>query len=162
MPSNYNALWCKVAAASRTYGGVVEAEDGNGAVCWPPRNQYPLALRKELKSAMTTLPFQVGFRPLFRIANAGWIWVVGVAPEGQGKGHCRRMVETAIDAMRAQGMDEIWLTTDKDVNVTIYKKHGFQVMTESVIGNNSHLTPQLYNTNNSQLENTICPSTSYG
>ncbi|CAK4642831.1 unnamed protein product, partial [Aphanomyces euteiches] len=95
------------------------------------------------------LPFQVGFRPILRIvrhyhdsemytlehasANAGWIWVVGVAPEGQGKGHCRRMMETAIDAMRTQGMDEIWLTTDKDVNVTIYKKLGFQVIKEKVI-----------------------------
>ncbi|CAK4197676.1 unnamed protein product [Aphanomyces euteiches] len=132
-----------------TYGGVVEAEDGNGTVYWLPRNQYPLGLWKELKSGMITLPFQVGFRPLSRIvrhyhesekytlehasANAGWICVVGVAPEGQGKGHCRRMMETAIDAMRAQGMDEIWLTTDKDVNVTIYKKLGFQVMTEKVI-----------------------------
>ncbi|KAF0735312.1 hypothetical protein Ae201684_008224 [Aphanomyces euteiches] len=143
------ALWYKVAAASSTYSGVVEVEDGNGAICWLPRNQYPLGLWKELKSGMITLPFQVGFRPLSRIvrhyhesekytlehasANAGWICVVGVAPEGQGKGHCRRMMETAIDAMRAQGMDEIWLTTDKDVNVTIYKKLGFQVMTEKVI-----------------------------
>ncbi|KAH9161870.1 hypothetical protein LEN26_001223 [Aphanomyces euteiches] len=98
------------------YGGVVVAEGGNGAVCWLPRNQYPLGLWQELKSGMMMLPFQVGFRPILRIvrhyhdsekytlehasANAGWIWVVGVAPEGQGKGHCRRMMETAIDAMR--------------------------------------------------------------
>ncbi|CAK4614129.1 unnamed protein product [Aphanomyces euteiches] len=106
------ALYNKVATASSMYGGVVEAEDGNGAVCWLPCNQYPLGVWKELKSGMMMLPFQVGF-PLFRIlrhyhesekyamehasANAGWIWVVGVAPEGQGKGHCRRMMETAIE-----------------------------------------------------------------
>ncbi|KAH9095211.1 hypothetical protein LEN26_017904 [Aphanomyces euteiches] len=63
----------------------------------------------------------------------GWIWAVGVALEGQGKGYCRYLMEKAIDDVRAQGMTEIWFTTDKDVNVTIYKKLGFQVMTEKVI-----------------------------
>ncbi|CAK4610048.1 unnamed protein product, partial [Aphanomyces euteiches] len=65
--------------------------------------------------------------------SMGWIWAVGVAPEGQGKGYCRYLMEKAIDDVRAQGMTEIWFTTYKDVNVTIYKKLGFQVMTEKVI-----------------------------
>ncbi|CAK4091507.1 unnamed protein product [Aphanomyces euteiches] len=42
-------------------------------------------------------------------------------------------LHSGFSSWRAQGMDEIWLTTDKDVNVTIYKKLGFQVMTEKVI-----------------------------
>ncbi|KAG9403376.1 hypothetical protein AC1031_006022 [Aphanomyces cochlioides] len=142
-------MYRTLTASAMAYGGVVETEDGTGALHWISGKNYPLGLWREIQTGALSLPFQLGFRPVHRLANhdtesqqytakhasksMGWIWSVGVAPEGQGKGHCRYLIETAIEQMRAQGMTEFWLTTDKEVNVTIYKKLGFEVMAEKIM-----------------------------
>ena len=142
-------LYRTLAVSAVAYGGVVETKDGSGALLWISGKHYPLGLWQVLQVGMISLPFQVGFRVLHRLAkhdtesqkytvehaskSMGWIWVVGVAPEGQGRGHCRYLMEKAIEEMRAQGMNEFWLTTDKEVNVTIYKKLGFEVVAEKII-----------------------------
>ncbi|KAG9403378.1 hypothetical protein AC1031_006024 [Aphanomyces cochlioides] len=142
-------LYRTVTASAMTYGGVVETKDGNGALLWLSGKYYPLGLWREIQTGALSLPFQLGFRVIHRLAkhdtesqqytakhackSMGWIWVVGIAPEGQGKGHCRYLMEKAIEQMRAQGMTEFWLTTDKEVNVTIYKKLGFEVVAEKIM-----------------------------
>ncbi|CAK4069537.1 unnamed protein product [Aphanomyces euteiches] len=142
-------LYRTLTASAMAYGGVVETKDGNGALLRLSGKYYPLGLWRELQTGALSLPFQLGFRVIHRLAkhdtesqqytakhaskSMGWIWVVGIAPEGQGKGHCRFLMERAIEQMRAQGMTEFWLTTDKEVNVTIYKKLGFEVMTEKIM-----------------------------
>ncbi|CAK4614134.1 hypothetical protein LEN26_015602 [Aphanomyces euteiches] len=136
-------------AGVMVYGGVVETTDGTGALHWISGKNFPLGLWREIQYGALSLPFKLGFRVVHRLAkhdsesqeyvlkhaskSMGWIWTVGVAPEGQGKGHCRYLIETAIEQMRAQGMTEFWLTTDKEVNVVIYKKLGFEVMTERIM-----------------------------
>ncbi|WP_338465781.1 GNAT family acetyltransferase [Novosphingobium sp. ZN18A2] len=35
--------------------------------------------------------------------HRGWLYYVGIAPDRQGEGHARRLVEAACDFLRAQG-----------------------------------------------------------
>ncbi|CAK4677219.1 unnamed protein product [Aphanomyces euteiches] len=124
-------------------------KDGNGALLWLAGKNFPLSLEQSEQSGITELPAPLGMTVIQRFAShtregnnyvvqhagktMGWIWVLGVAPESQGKGHGRYLVEKAVADMRAQGMTEFWLVTESEVNVIIYKKLGFQVMHEHVL-----------------------------
>ncbi|CAK4081513.1 unnamed protein product [Aphanomyces euteiches] len=138
-----------VAVAALNFGGIVETKDGNGALLWLAGKNFPLSLEQSEQSGITELPALLGMTVIQRFAShtregnnyvvqhagktMGWIWVLGVAPESQGKGHGRYLVEKAVADMRAQGMTEFWLVTESEVNVIIYKKLGFQVMHEHVL-----------------------------
>jgi GNAT superfamily N-acetyltransferase len=59
----------------------------------------------------------------------GEFWVVAVLPEYEGKGIGRKLMELAVQWLRASGCAEIWLWTSPDVGTRaygLYQKSGWQ------------------------------------
>ncbi|KAG9403356.1 hypothetical protein AC1031_006001 [Aphanomyces cochlioides] len=93
-----------VAVAALNFGGIVEAKDGNGALLWLAGKNFPLSLEQSEQSGITALPALLegnNYAVQHASKTMGWIWVLGVAPESQGKGHGRYLVEKAVADMRA-------------------------------------------------------------
>jgi len=59
----------------------------------------------------------------------GEFWVVAVLPEYEGRGIGRKLMELAVQWLRAGGCAEIWLWTSPDVNTrayALYRKSGWE------------------------------------
>ncbi|MDC8784058.1 GNAT family N-acetyltransferase [Roseateles koreensis] len=67
----------------------------------------------------------------FAIANArnGNIWALFVDPEHAGQGHGRRLHDTMLAWMWAQGLNKVWLTTTPGTRAeAFYRRAGWQSM----------------------------------
>lgn len=142
-------LYIRCASGAAMYGGVVMNDTNDGALIWLPGRNFPLTLPQEIRSGMGFIPFTVGLRPTLRLVRhdgvsegwvrqhagekMGYIWCVGVAASQRGKGLSRILIDRAVDQMRAQGMDAIWLKTEDPKNVEIYKKQGFELVNHMVV-----------------------------
>ena len=59
----------------------------------------------------------------------GEFWVVAVLPEYEGRGIGRKLIELAVQWLRANGCAEIWLWTSPDVSTrayALYRKSGWE------------------------------------
>lgn len=142
-------LYTRCVSGAAMYGGVVMNETNDGALIWLPGRHFPLTLPQEIRSGMGLIPFTVGPRPTLRLVRhdgvsegwvrqhagekMGYIWCVGVAASQRGKGYSRILIDRAVEQMRAQGMDAIWLKTEDPKNVEIYKKQGFELVNHMVV-----------------------------
>lgn len=144
-------LYTRCASAASLYGGVVINDTNDGALIWLPGESFPLGLSREIRAGMGLIPFTVGPRATLRLlrhdaVSEGWvrehagekmgyIWCVGVAASQRGKGLSRILIDRAVEQMRAQGMDAIWLKTEDPKNVEIYRKQGFELANHIVVPN---------------------------
>lgn len=64
----------------------------------------------------------------------GYLTMVGVAPDGQGKGRGRRLIEAALAEARNMGAHGIALDTENPANVLVYEKLGFSQIAQLEFG----------------------------
>ncbi|MEI8255314.1 MAG: GNAT family N-acetyltransferase [Deltaproteobacteria bacterium] len=121
-------------------GGALSAE--GGAALWLNSQLGPSA-GESIRCGLLALPFRVGFDRVRRAAlheqaaialmnravegPYGCLWFVGVKPELHGKGVARGLVDRSLDAMAARGLRQCVLTTEREQNVTIWSRCGFEV-----------------------------------
>lgn len=121
-------------------GGVVLAE--GGAALWLDSQIGP-STSQSIRCGLLALPFLVGVQRVRRAAlheraaialldqsvtgRHGCLWFAGVTPEMQGRNVGRRLVDRALQAMAARGIVQCVLTTEREQNVTIWSRCGFEV-----------------------------------
>ena len=65
--------------------------------------------------------------------DAHWISKLAVAPDCHGRGLGRRMAEEALDQLRRQGVEKVWLDCRNGPLVAFYESLGFERVTAKVI-----------------------------
>ncbi|MBX7165441.1 MAG: GNAT family N-acetyltransferase [Pirellulales bacterium] len=125
------------------HGEVYSTADVRGACCWLPPQQAHITVLRQVLAGMLALPLRYGLRGFNRLVDydnvaremhhqhaAGPHWYVaaiGVAPEFQGQGLCRRFFQPVLDRADAAGQ-ACYLDTHDDKNVAIYQRCGFEVV----------------------------------
>jgi GNAT superfamily N-acetyltransferase len=121
------------------YGAV---EDGRvvGAAVWLPPGAFPMDWRRKLRAApAATLPLLLRARGSLsgvmrfggnveRAFPAEPVWyleVLGVAPEGQGRGVGTRLLQPVLERADRDGLP-CYLETAKQANVGFYERLGFR------------------------------------
>ena len=61
-----------------------------------------------------------------------YLWVLAVAPKHQGKGYVGQLLRTMCPKIDAEGLP-VYLETDGEKNVAIYKHFGFNVLEEFAV-----------------------------
>jgi ribosomal protein S18 acetylase RimI-like enzyme len=110
------------------------------SLLYPP-SAYPPSLWSELQVAAGLL--QSGPRRFLRFARVDafmrsrhvsfphfYLWVLGVEPEQQGRGHGSTLIRSLTARADASGAP-CYLETDKPSSVRLYEKHGFVVQSEA-------------------------------
>lgn len=109
-----------------------------GILAWLPSTDFPPALSEEGLGKEAVAAFhrlkQHDATPEKIIAAAtsrfAYIWLLGVAPSGRGKGYARQLMERALEHMERQGFEECWLSTEREENKPFYRKLGFELFKE--------------------------------
>jgi len=135
------------------YGDVyVPSEAADGAAIWlPPGNPLisTLGMLRVGFWEMASIPARVGFGFLPRyfrmvrqmeelhkrdVPKRHWyLMVLGVEPERQGQGVGSALIDPGL-ARADRDRLPCYLETSKEINVTFYKKHGFEVLREVPLG----------------------------
>lgn len=81
-----------------------------------------------------------GLHPQLMAGRAHWyLWVIGVRPERQGKGLGGRLIAPILATADAESTP-CYLETESARNVGFYRRHGFEVIHETVVpGEGLHL-----------------------
>lgn len=140
-------MWNALIGFSRVYGEVLTTPDGQGAACWiaPGRTKTTLWMMLRtgmaLPRSMMRLPKEARerFFGMMRFIDAShkelmpgrhwYLWVLGVAPEAQGRGIGRALLLPILDRADAEGIP-CYLETQTEENVAFYRKCGFDVIAE--------------------------------
>jgi len=128
------------------YGGVyASSEKIKGVAAWLPPGKSPFGLRQVIRSV--ALPILVRFGR----QGAGWMWtygrfvddhhrrlvpfphwyleIIGVDPAYQGQGFSSRLLRPVLERIDRERMP-CFLETNTGKNVTIYRRSGFEVVSE--------------------------------
>jgi ribosomal protein S18 acetylase RimI-like enzyme len=110
------------------------------SLVYPP-GAYPPPLWIEMLIASG--PLRAGLRRALRFARVDalmrkrhvrephfYLWVLGVEPEEQGRGHGSALLQALDAKAEAAGMP-CYLETDKTSSVRLYQKHGYVVQSEA-------------------------------
>ncbi len=140
----------KGAAYGLRYGEVHTTAGVDGAAVWLPPDDTDMTPLRMLRTGMALAPFRVGmsaFRRFMALTDftddlhhrdmpaAHWyLMILGVEPERQGQGIGGALIEPVVSRADASGLP-CYLETMKEINVTFYKKHGFDVVWEGDIPN---------------------------
>ena len=111
----------------------------------PVIGREPLPMRADYDKAVAEHPFDlaiegdriVGMLETMLTEDHLWIENVCVAPQAQGRGIGRLLLERAEEKARAAGRRELRLLTNGAVaaNVTLYRNHGYTIDREEPIMN---------------------------
>jgi len=150
------ALLGELTASARyglRYGDVyVPSEAAEGAAIWLPPDKPLVSTLGMLRVGfwdMVSAPLRVGFGYLprfFRVVRQmeelhkrdvpkrhWYLMVLGVEPGRQGQGVGSALIEPGL-ARADRDRLPCYLETAKEINVTFYKRHGFEVLQEVPIG----------------------------
>ena len=124
--------------------GEVTRPAGGGAVSiWIPSEALgPNSLIQELR-VMPTILHATGLGRIGRLSamrkimdklhpmarRHAYLWFLGVRPEAQGLGVGSRLLKVGLAKVDAQGLPA-YLESSSEANVPLYRRHGFEVMTE--------------------------------
>jgi len=61
-----------------------------------------------------------------------YLWVLGVAPDSQGKGIGSRLIQPVLDCSDKEQIS-CYLETETERNVAFYEKRGFEVVSEGEV-----------------------------
>ena len=68
--------------------------------------------------------------------------LIGVDPAAQGKGYGGRLMEYALDICDRDGV-AAYLESSNPANISLYRRHGFEVMSEIQVGSSPSVFPML-------------------
>ena len=127
-----------------TFGGEVLRPAGGGAasVWMPSQSLVPTPLWEEIR----LLPVLLGATGLARFGRLAamrqamdahhpmdrphiYLWLLGVRPQAQGLGIGSRLLRAGLERADAQGLP-VFLETSTPENVALYRRHGFEVLSE--------------------------------
>jgi ribosomal protein S18 acetylase RimI-like enzyme len=131
---------------AQLYGEAQTTPDGvHGAAIWLPPGDTIITPWRIVRSGMIMAPFKFGlpaFRRFMLVMNRFEDWhkrdmppehwylmVLGVEPERQGQGMGSALISPGLARADRERLP-CYLETDKEINVTFYRKHGFEVVVE--------------------------------
>ncbi len=143
-----NSLYTSVLRYSLRFGEAYTTLDVEGAAGWlPPERPFP-TFWKMVRAGMLGVPFafgHVGFsrlQAMDQVAEAmhhrhapgphWYLWVIGVAPEHQGRGLAGRLMQPVLDNADARQL-RCYLETHKESNVPVYERFGFRVVSREPV-----------------------------
>jgi ribosomal protein S18 acetylase RimI-like enzyme len=131
-------------------GVVMRPPSGGAAAVWIHSDKLtPTPFWDELRG-LPTLLSATGLRRFGRLAalRAGmdkhhpmdrphiYLWLLGVRPEAQGYGVGSRLLQAGLERVDAQGLPA-FLETSTEENVALYRRYGFEVISEYLCAPNS-------------------------
>jgi len=140
-------MWNALVGFACVYGQALTTPDGAGAACWirpgKTRTTLWMILRTgmALPRSMMRLPRDARerFFEMMRLLDRShralmpdphwYLWVLGAAPEAQGRGIGRALLAPILDRADAAGVP-CYLETQTEGNVAFYGKSGFDVIDE--------------------------------
>lgn len=130
-----------------TYGGEVYITAGrvDGAAIWLPPGEFPMGNFRLLRAGMILAPLRLGPAVLARFMRYSdyveqlhrqdtpprhwYLQRLGVEPSRQGQGIGSALMEPVLARADADGLP-CYLETEDARNLPLYRRHGFEVMTE--------------------------------
>lgn len=124
-------------------GETLRPASGGGAAVWMGADSLaPNTLSEELR-ALPILLALTGWSRFGRLARLrevmdkahptdrphAYLWFLGVTPEAQGHGIGSRLLKAKLDRLDVENMPA-FLETATERNVALYRRHGFDVLTE--------------------------------
>ena len=129
------------------FGEVLTTPDLQGAAIWIGPDAWDITDERAAAAGFDRLPPEMGAdatQRFFSVLALGdephrrdvqpdhwWVMVLGVAPEAQGRGHARALLEPIMHRADAAGQ-QCYLETANPANITFYERMGFQRITELV------------------------------
>jgi ribosomal protein S18 acetylase RimI-like enzyme len=142
------SLYASVLRYTMRFGDVYTTPNGEGTASWlPPDRPLPTFWRM-VRSGMYAVPFAFGWAGFQRlqamdhVAEAEhrrhapgphwYLWVIGVAPEHQGKGIAGRLMRPVFE-QADRDRYRCYLETHKESNVPVYERYGFRVVAKTPV-----------------------------
>lgn len=136
----------KAAQVSHRYGEpFTTAGKVEGAALWLPPGKSILTLPQMARVGMLAAPFKFGLPTFMKFMGVmnhlehfhkrdvppdhWYLFVLGVEPERQGQGVGGKMIGPILERADKDRLP-CYLETMKEINVTFYKKHGFEVIVD--------------------------------
>jgi ribosomal protein S18 acetylase RimI-like enzyme len=124
------------------FGECYTTPEREGVALWLLPGMTKMTLGRMYKAGMLTAPFRLGFGAFARFMDfAGhteklhkssapmphyYLFALGVSPHAQGKGVGRQLVKGMLDRIDQERMPT-YLETQKESNVGLYQRFGFEV-----------------------------------
>lgn len=135
--------------AERKGGAVHTTADEAGAAIWLPPDAPHIGVLDALRLGMWQMPFRTGLSNLGRSISAmnqidnlhkkdppkrhWFLAVLGVDTDRQGRGIGGELIQPVLARADSDNL-ACYLETAKEINVTFYQKHGFEVVKEFPLG----------------------------
>jgi ribosomal protein S18 acetylase RimI-like enzyme len=116
-----------------------------GAAFWTPPGKYPLSTARVLLEGMILLPLKFGPAAFGRLQSSltlydrlherdvpprhWYLSTLGVDPPRQGQGIGGALLRPVLAQADAEGL-WCYLETEREINLSFYRRHGFEVATE--------------------------------
>ena len=127
------------------FGEVLTTAELEGAAIWIGPDAWDITDERAAAAGFDRLPAEMGEEAtgrFFSVLAIGdephrrdvrpdhwWVMVLGVAPEAQGKGLARALLEPVMQRADAAGQ-QCYLETANPANITFYERIGFERVTE--------------------------------
>lgn len=138
------------ASACFEAGTVWLSDDGGGASCWLPRDVHPngeaigsalFGTVDETKHAAAEIMF--GKMEEFHPKEPHWyLAIIGVESARQGRGLGAQLMEGALARCDEEGLIA-YLESSNPANISLYQRHGFEVIGEIRVADIPVMTPML-------------------
>ena len=136
------------------YGEVYRTPEYTGAAIWLPPNHATYTLWRMLRAGMFVAPLRLPWPMLRRLAavesraqslherHTPWphwyLAQIGVEPARQRQGIASRLLRPMLARMDVAGLP-CYLETENAANISIYQRHGFQVVAEDAAPDGPHI-----------------------
>lgn len=138
------------AAASFGAGTTWQSDDVGGASCWQPRDVHPDgdAIASVLFSTIDEAQHEAAQAMLeemdrFHPTEPHWyLAIIGVEAAKQGRGLGAQLMEPALARCDEEGLIA-YLESSNPANISLYQRHGFEVIGEIRVGDAPVVTPML-------------------
>lgn len=126
------------------------SDDMGGASCWQPRDVMPDgdAIGEAMFSTIDRSKHETAAQILekmdeFHPTDPHWyLAIVGVEPAKQGRGLGAQLLQGALDLCDQEGLIA-YLESSNPANISLYQRHGFEVIGEIKVGDAPVVTPML-------------------
>jgi len=142
-------MWDALIGFSSVYGESLTTSAGAGAACWIAPGKTQMTLWKMLRTGFALPRSIMGlskdarerFFGMMKFNDAGhkelmpgphwYLWLLGVAPESQGRGIGSALLTPILERAEAAGVP-CYLETQTTGNVAFYERLGFEVLSERI------------------------------